>query len=356
MLINSPTQTLENLKAEIDFRAKLAKQHVTGEVLLPNYYSKTEHDAMLLQRINKTQVQMQRLQTLGVQLSPYIELGAERGQRSLVLQNDLGARGIAADLSFHQLRAMEHFAELFERETLPLRVCCDINHLPFRNNQFSFGFCYQFLHHFPTPTPILAGIHRILSEGHFFFAEEPFEKRLRLRLYQQRSREYYKKNRYLNYLENFIAEEYCEEVEHGIIENDDIPVQEWIKALSIFEAKNVDLISAKVLKSKLGDRLRFSQTLNYLLGGEITGLCRKISPAAQPLQDVDPYDHLGCPNCTVPTASGGVDHPPLYRQASHLHCKSCGADYPIVDGVILALRPADLKVLYPEFAGSSATV
>ena len=132
-------QSLKNLKGEIEFRAKLSRQHVSDEVLLPDYYKRKEHDRILLERVNATQKRMKELVDMGINLSPFLELGAERGQRSLVLTTDFYANGVAVDISYHQLRTMEHFAKLFKREKLPTRICCDANHLPFKNNSFSFS-------------------------------------------------------------------------------------------------------------------------------------------------------------------------------------------------------------------------
>src|SRR5437764_13442236 len=81
-------QKLDDLKAEIELRAKLAQQHVSGEVLLPDYYQKPEHDRILLDRVNATRERMSGLVANGVDLLPFLELGAERGQRSLVVAND----------------------------------------------------------------------------------------------------------------------------------------------------------------------------------------------------------------------------------------------------------------------------
>src|SRR5262245_50242746 len=82
---------------------------------------KDEHDRILMERVKATHHRMKDLARLGINLSPFLELGAERGQRSLVLTNDFGAHGIAVDISYHQLKTMEHFSKLFKREKLPLR-------------------------------------------------------------------------------------------------------------------------------------------------------------------------------------------------------------------------------------------
>jgi uncharacterized protein YbaR (Trm112 family) len=79
-------QTIDSQRGEIEFRKKLSVQHVTGEKLLAEYYDKDEHDKILQERMEKTASDMRKLQST-IALSPFIELGAERCQRSLVLAN-----------------------------------------------------------------------------------------------------------------------------------------------------------------------------------------------------------------------------------------------------------------------------
>jgi SAM-dependent methyltransferase/uncharacterized protein YbaR (Trm112 family) len=339
------------LKGEIAFRAKLAVQHVSGEVLLPEYYQKAEHDRILQDRVEATQRKMQELATLGVTLSPFLELGAERGQRSLVLTNDLGATGIAVDISYHQLKSMEHFAKLFNRPKLPLRICCDANHLPFRSNSFPFIFGYEFLHHFPSLDPIVREIHRVAAGGHFYFDEEPFRRALKLALYRQRSKIYsertLRKHRYLRLVESFISEAPCDEVEHGVIENEKISLTEWVTALSVFDQRDLDLVSLDRVRSKLGDRLRLDNVLNYLLGGIIGGLCRKVldSTVARP---VELRDTLACPDCMTRKPAATLDGRSLVEVRGGYQCTECGFTYPCRDGIIFLLPPAELQQLYPE--------
>ena len=42
-----------------------------------------------------------------------------------VMENDLGAAGAAVDISFDMLRSGAHYAKVFKRPNVPLRVCCD---------------------------------------------------------------------------------------------------------------------------------------------------------------------------------------------------------------------------------------
>ena len=342
-------QSIANLKGEIEFRAKLALQHVSGEVLLPDYYKKDEHDRILQERVDATYKKMRELAVLGIAFSPFLELGAERGQRSLVLTNDFGAHGIAIDISWHQLKSMEHFSKLFKREKLPMRICCDANHLPFRSHSFPFAFCYEFLHHFPSIAPIIKEIHRVVS-GYFYFDEEPFRRLLKLVLYRQKQKIYsttaLRKNKYVNLLESFISEAICDEVEHGIIENDGISLSEWINALAIFDDHNVDLFSLNKFRSKLDGRLGISNIPNLLLGGTIAGWCRKpFNPTNNRALDLS--ELLGCPDCITPTENGSFDRPPLVKISNAFHCYQCGFNYPCKDGVIFLLPKHELRQLYP---------
>jgi SAM-dependent methyltransferase len=345
-------QKIENLKGEIEFREKLARQHVSGEVLLPDYYKKEDHDKILLERMNATHKRMRELQSRGVAFSPFLELGAERGQRSLVLANDFGAIGVAADVSYHQLRTMEYFSRLFQKEKLPVRICCDANHLPFKNNSFPFVFCYGFLHHFPALKPIVTEIYRVLSNGYFYFDEEPFKRVLKVALYKQKDKVYsdsaLRKNGYIKLLESFISEPVCDETEHGIVENNDISLAEWIDALSMFEEHDLDLVSINNVSSKLHDRIRLRNIPNFLLGGAITGLCRKKTLLDQNTRpDLDSL--LGCPGCTIPSDRDVFDRPSLIKLSDGFRCSKCGFHYPRRDGVIFLLPREELQLFYPDF-------
>ena len=346
-------QTIRNLQAEIAFREKLATQHVTGEIVLPDYYAKAEHDAILAERMADVSRLVDGLHRRGVVTSPFLELGAERGQRSLVLANDFGATGVAADISYHQLRAMEHFAEVFERPVLPLRVCCDATELPFRDESFPFVFCYQFLHHFPRLRPILQEIHRVLADGHFAFGEEPFRRVLKVRLYRQRQKIYaparLRRHWLMRLVEDFVSEPWSDEVEHGVIENHDIPLAEWLDALSVFEAREVDLTSVLDVRSRLEDRMRPANVLNYLLGGSIAGLCRKRSEAAE-FARTDVETLFGCPACTTPAGDGRLERTALREAGDGFECRGCGSGYPRVNDVVFLLRREKLAQLYPDIA------
>lgn len=349
----STRQSLTNLRGEIAFREKLSRQHVTGEVVLPDYYKKKDHDKILLERVEATSNRLGQLVASGIQLSPFLELGAERGQRSLVLTNDFDAQGVAVDISYHQLKTMEHFAKLFDRPKLPVRICCDANHLPLKSTSFPFVFCYQFLHHFPDLLPIVREIHRVVANGYFFFDEEPLKRVLKLKLYTQKSKVYSdiarSKRPYIRLLETFISEAPSDEVEHGIVENHDIALADWIKALRLFDERELELVSTFNVRSRVGERLGPRNTLSFLLGGTISGLCRKgAQPEAKPRTDIKAL--LACPDCATPATDGTMDQASLREVPNGFECTRCEVSYPVKDGVVFLLPRGMLEQLYPDVA------
>jgi SAM-dependent methyltransferase len=249
------------------------------------------------------------------------------------------------------LATTEHFTRLFHREKLPLRVCCDANYLPFKSNSFPFIFCYQFLHHFPSPKPVMDEIYRVLSSGHFYFDEEPFKRVLKLNLYKQRNKIYSEgsltKNKYMNLVESFISEAHCDEIEYGIIENNNISLSEWITALSIFDGYDVNLFSIYNITSKLEHRIRLHNVLNILLGGRIAGLCSK-RPGVEGNSPIDIIDLLACPDCKIPSSNGSFDRPSLAEIPAGYKCTQCRFTYPCRDGILFLLPKAELQQLYPD--------
>ncbi|MEM6425149.1 MAG: class I SAM-dependent methyltransferase [Cyanobacteria bacterium P01_D01_bin.128] len=291
-----------------------------------------------------------------------------------MLTNDYSATGFAVDISYHQLNAAKYFSELFNRPRLPIRVCCDVGNLPFKPEAFSLAFCYQFIHHFPTPKIVIDQINRVLGDGIFFFAEEPFQG-FKVSLYRQKDSIYSKaalrKNKLIRFIERFISEEYCEEREYGILENDDIPIGVWLDALSDFKHRDIRLDSLQGrISSKLGDSVSFSNFANAVIGGSIRATCKKQAKLQLESPSVTAHETaahettaqettalealLLCPDCGMEAedaSSQTSSQTTLYRENDQLHCPNCGASFPIVNDVIILLPKALLKELYPEFAG-----
>ena len=292
--------------------------------------------------MTRTFEEVNQLRQQGIPIAPYVEIGAERGQRSLVMENDLGVTGAAVDLSFDTLKSCDYYSRVFNKSKVPLRICCDAEKLPFKSNSVPFVFCYETLHHFPDPAPIVREIHRILHPGgYFFFAEEPYKKVFHLNLYKTKkiySKDYLQIGIIRKTLDFFFAQKSFNEVNYGVIENHDIPIKTWKRALEIFDEKRVTLQSLRVLKTNLFEQNQYVRfILAYLFGGGISGLCCKSGELLEQKSSI--RDLLSCPTCV----DGSLKH-----NNQFLLCSQCGKSYPILDGVIFLLPYDKLQVLYPE--------
>jgi SAM-dependent methyltransferase/uncharacterized protein YbaR (Trm112 family) len=343
-----PGQSVENQRGEIEFRKKLYLQQVEGQRIFEDEFDSAGAETILRDRMDKTLAQMLQLRERGIPLSPYIEIGAERGQRSLVMENDIGATGAAVDISFDLLKSCRHYQKIFNKTKAPMRICCDVNNLPFMTGSIPFVFCYETLHHFPDPTPIVEALHRVLRpEGYFFFAEEPYRKILHFNLYKG-------KNEYSSWsfgggmirkaFDRLFSAQTCNEVEHGVIENHDIPLAQWRKALALFQTKDVTLkpVEHSPIHPKLfGQPYHPYYLLAYLLGGMVTGICQRSSGAGGKQLSID--GTLICPSCKQ--KSGEV---PLHREDSSFRCSGCSKVYPLVDDVLFLFAYDKFAELYPE--------
>src|SRR5580765_9116908 len=117
-----PEQSVDSQLGEVRFRRLLVEQQVDGRAVLADEYDGAGIRGVLEMRMADTRRAMEALRARGVTLGPYLELGAERGQRALALENDLGVTGAAADLSVDMLRSAAHYAGVFGRPRIPMRV------------------------------------------------------------------------------------------------------------------------------------------------------------------------------------------------------------------------------------------
>jgi SAM-dependent methyltransferase len=331
---------------EVRFRKKLFQQQVEGKQIFNDEFDAEGIKKILKDRMEKTFNQMNSLKKTGVLKSPYLEIGAERCQRSLVMENDIGATGVAIDISYDMLKSCNYYMNLFNKCKMPLRICCDAYNLPFMKGSFPFVFCYETLHHFPDPTPIVKEIHKVLSPGgYFFFDDEPYKQILHFNLYKSNkvySERSLRSGKVKKMMDSFFSERSCNEIEYGIIENYDITVGHWKKALDFFENKQVRLRSLKGINSELFWPKHYIKFfLSYLLGGVISGTCQKSGDSIiknSPISEI-----LICPFCNEKGYESNLSKGNL----SFL-CSKCGNKFPIVDNVIFLFSPNKFRKLYSD--------
>jgi ubiquinone/menaquinone biosynthesis C-methylase UbiE/uncharacterized protein YbaR (Trm112 family) len=340
-------QSDEAKKGEIKFRKVICEQQINGKLIHEDEFDRENIEKILMERMKKTYHQFLNLKNDGVVISPYLEIGAERGQRSLVLENDLAAKGIAADLSYFSLKGCEYYRSKFNKLKSPKLLCCDVYSLPIRSNSISFVFCYQTLHHFPDPTQILKNIYKVLSPGGaFFFDEEPFKQKLHFSIYSRDkiySKKELNKSKFVRYMDYFFGKKTCNEREYGVIENEDIALKTWRQALSIFNTKNVTLQFSRVSITDFFNSKNYIKLfLLDLLGGSISGICYKkgnFNAAKIPLDEL-----FICPDCLKNDLESS-----LCREEGCFRCINCGKKYPIIDNIYFILPHEEFKKLYPEF-------
>ena len=93
-------QSIDNLKGEVDFRRKLSKQQVDGQQIFEDEYDRAGIEAVLRESMETTSKHIRSLIDKNIVISPYIEIGAERCQRAMVMETDFNTVGAAVDLSF----------------------------------------------------------------------------------------------------------------------------------------------------------------------------------------------------------------------------------------------------------------
>ncbi|MBC8466087.1 methyltransferase domain-containing protein [bacterium] len=339
-------QTLENQRGEINFRKKLVSQQVDAEQIFTDEFDKSGIESILQERMDDTLRKLSHLSKQGIILSPYLEIGAERCQRSMVVETDLNSRGIAIDLSFDMLRSGEYYSKVWTKD-LPLRICADLYNTPLKSGSLPFIFCYQTLHHFPDPRPLVAEMHRILSSGGvFYFDEEPFKKGFHLNLYKTQkvfSSDHINRNVLRKVLDHFFAEYINNEEEHGVIENDDISIASWRRTFNIFNDQEITLSSPGSISSGLyGSKFSLSFRLNYLFGGNISGTCKKKGSLNNSINSIERA--LTCPICL---ADG--QEPDMTMGTEALTCTSCQHAFPIIDGIVILMESERMRMLYPQF-------
>ncbi len=201
----------------------------------------------------------------------------------------------------------------------------------------------------------------MMKRGHFFFDEEGISQAFNLGLYDRFAPVYDRRTFLKKLVERFVTIQVCDETLHGIIENRDIALPQWMRGLQIFDAQDVELYVPKRLSCILSPnetlihcRLNSISPMDVLrraiiitTGGIIRALCWAKSkprcPSPKKLVDL-----LGCPSCRI-EENGVQDRAPLvFNGDSKLTCSNCSESYPVVDGILMLL-PRGRENLYPEF-------
>jgi SAM-dependent methyltransferase len=342
--MNQEQQSIETKKGEIRFRRELSQQQLAGEVRISESFSEDEIIPVLVDNIEETRRALGKLSAQQVRVSPFLELGAERGERSYLLRES-GASGFAFDLSLDALLFGDRLGAEFGFADSPIRICGDAYNLPFRSNTLAFVVCFATLHHFPDPLPIVREAIRVLQDGgHFYFDREPARGRLTVRLWTRYGHKLSRFESLLNRLGilGFVSEGGGLEREYGILEND-FPLETWTDLAPLFQ--QVEMQVNKTLKIRF-DPLQPSleRRIARLVGGVTSALCRVRKDTPPALAD-DWIEMLRCPNCSRDEEEFGLK---LLPPGKGMQCENCETVYPQHGGVFLLLNRELQRALYPD--------
>ncbi len=340
-------QTIDNQIGEIKFKERLIEKQIEGKDSIKDEYDAEGINGILKNRMDETLSDMKLLKKNGIPLSPYLEIGAERCQRAMIMENDMGESGAGADLAFHILKTGDHYKKVFGKKKIPMRICCDAYNLPFRTGSVPFIYTYQTLHHFPEPDPIIEEIYRVLSPGgNFFIGEEPYRQVLHFNLYKSdkmySNKSLKKKNIIKKIMEKFFAEKLCNETDFNIIENHDISLHDWRKSLEMFSRRNIDLLSLKINSELYHPKSYAKYFASYLLGGSISGTCGKDGENTRGIKAIQ--EALICPECRP---RKGIETA-LKKEKNLLSCPACRRKFPVTDGILFLFEKHKMMELYPE--------
>jgi SAM-dependent methyltransferase len=314
------------------------------EVVLADYRSKNERRASF---------QRAHAGPIGP-LSPVLEIGANAGHSSYMLVNDFGADGFALDISADALRHGAALMDEWGYGRAPVRIGGDAANLPFADGSLQFVVTYQTLSQFTGVESVFREARRVLAPGVvFLFAEEPLRRMLTLRLYrtpfvhQMTPRE---KRLYDAGLLGFLGQDVIgsrqEEIQ-GIEQNHGLSIGGWRELARQYFGEVEWFVHAPergwaerwVKRAALWAARGRPEFAAELLGGTVTGLCRKAGAMQRDPFDPERFeDTLRCPDC----------HGSFTRTATEdLACRDCGYLAPLEDGVYNLLPSAERQQLYP---------
>lgn len=317
------------------------------------------------ERIAKRRGVFEHFRNVGFLQGPFLEIGAGVSQTALLLRNEFDLDGAATDISLHALDAAAEIADRLKYSKLPLRICCDARWLPFQDQVFPLAYCFQTLHHFADPGPILREVQRVLAPGgYFYLSEEPIRRWLCLNLYRCERLEDLKgfdKWLYDTGLLRYVAEAYIgsnPESTWGIMENESISLADWDRLLSGFDNVNLDAsllftrdaIVFRAVLLRLGFSAKKAERLAAsLFGAELSGLCRVDTSGSPPPKPRDLRELCRCPECHRALRYQEDLREGLQEgrngSSARFACPDCGP-FPVENGVHLLFRRAQLDTLY----------
>jgi SAM-dependent methyltransferase len=305
------------------------------------------------QNVNRGAIIRSHLPFIGA-MTPFLEIGSNVGHTSYLLVNDFEVDGFALDISADSLRYGTALQDIWTYPRAPVRVAGDALNLPFADGSLRCVMAFQMLSQFMDIESVFLEVKRVLAPGGvFLFGEEPLRRKLTLRLYRC---PYYDAMKpwerqlhdwgLLGYLVRDVIGAHQEE-SFGIRQNHTMELRHWHELVKKHFAKwEYDIFvpergwAERVVK-RAAQRLDPYRSLwrpARLLGGTLTGVCKKAGDAA-PSAQFQPFERLlRCPDCSAA----------LHRELDEtLRCVACGYAAPLEGGVYNLLQSADRAELYP---------
>lgn len=245
--------------------------HKDGSSIFLGWLDRFDILNVLKRRAEKSIHDFTALKSKRIVLSPFLEIGGGRCQSAMILTNFFDATGCCTDISSGCLKDAKRFSRQLGMKKVPTRICCDAYNLPFRDESFSFAYCYGFLHHLPNPSPVLKEIKRVLKDkGFFYLGREPTKGRFLPKLMKQhprptsRAEKMFSKLRILSFIST---------PDYGVFEKA-FDLLDWIKLLSILEEKEVYIFISRFKVSISFSRVNLKTLLCSLVVGSLVGLFR----------------------------------------------------------------------------------